>query len=489
MSDTSLAVLLLAHGSTKAPESALPVRRLAARMTTHSLGEPETARQLEVRCAFWKEQPSLLEALAGVEAHDVVAVPMFAAEGWFTSHVLPRELGLTGALTRHPDRRIVLTEPFGTHPAVADVVLALGEEECAEDPAHERTALVVVGHGTPRNPDSAQSVRDHVARLRSRSRQFDLILDAFIDEPPLLSDLGARLDALDQNDPNNPIDRVIVVPCFTSDGPHPREDVPAALGLPARTDESPVTGRLGSRVVTVTPAAGIHPAVEAVVQARIREGIQRLTDAPPIDSTKSAALPAAMGARWVSRARERALAELLAGERLTLGQTVVRRDGDRDEIRHVRDADAARETLHEIGALDALAELSTRRADGGYRAVQTLRDRRGGWRYPIGGSDATRWGHVLAALEILEPAGLALAFGDPLPQRDWRDCAARHTGILSGMREATDADVREIVGRACAPACTRVPTWWGEARSEHVPACPEPCPWIRGEIAATGRAD
>ena len=57
---------------------------------------------VDVRCAFWKEEPSLRDAifLFDPEAiREVYVVPNFISEGYFTQTVVPRELELNGRIT------------------------------------------------------------------------------------------------------------------------------------------------------------------------------------------------------------------------------------------------------------------------------------------------------------------------------------------------------------------------------------------------------
>ena len=57
---------------------------------------------LEVECAFWKEEPSLRDALFLFDPEsirEVYVVPNFISEGYFTQTVVPRELELDGRIT------------------------------------------------------------------------------------------------------------------------------------------------------------------------------------------------------------------------------------------------------------------------------------------------------------------------------------------------------------------------------------------------------
>ena len=79
------ALLIVGHGSTENPDSSAP---------THLLVDSLREREIfaEVHAAFWKEDASMREALAMIDATTVFVVPMFISEGYFTTEVIPREL-------------------------------------------------------------------------------------------------------------------------------------------------------------------------------------------------------------------------------------------------------------------------------------------------------------------------------------------------------------------------------------------------------------
>src|SRR4030095_6943640 len=97
-SRSDAALLIVGHGSTVNPDSSTP-----------SLDQGAAIRErgifLEVGCCFWKEEPSLRDALLFFdepEIHEVYVVPNFISEGYFTQTVIPRELELKGRLTTRP---------------------------------------------------------------------------------------------------------------------------------------------------------------------------------------------------------------------------------------------------------------------------------------------------------------------------------------------------------------------------------------------------
>ena len=108
------ALVLVGHGSVRNTHSSVPTRRLAEILRRRDLFA-------EVTACFWKESPPLREALTRINAAEVFVVPNFAGVGYFTHEVIPREMGLSGPVTRVADARgemrcIHYTPPVGAHP-------------------------------------------------------------------------------------------------------------------------------------------------------------------------------------------------------------------------------------------------------------------------------------------------------------------------------------------------------------------------------------
>src|SRR5213594_745338 len=93
------ALLIVAHGSTVNPDSSAPTLAHAAEIRRRNVFA-------DVECAFWKEEPSLRDALFLFDPEsirDVYVVPNFSSEGYFTQRVGPRELELNGPITKRSD--------------------------------------------------------------------------------------------------------------------------------------------------------------------------------------------------------------------------------------------------------------------------------------------------------------------------------------------------------------------------------------------------
>ncbi|MBV8970411.1 MAG: cobalamin biosynthesis protein CbiX [Verrucomicrobia bacterium] len=206
------ALVIVGHGSTINPDSSAPTQAHADRIRNQGIFR-------EVLCAFWKEEPSLREILRMVESPTIYIVPNFISEGYFTEKVIPRELELTGRVTSRGQQTIYYCDPVGNDPRMTDLLVRKAAEVApAVDPA--QASLLIVGHGTGLNENSAVAAKRQVARIRERD-VYREVLAAYMEEEPLVSNW--------QKLASQP--RVIVVPFFISDGLHSYEDIPVLLGI------------------------------------------------------------------------------------------------------------------------------------------------------------------------------------------------------------------------------------------------------------------
>ena len=219
VSRSNSALLIVGHGSTVNPDSSTPTLRHAADIRRRGIFA-------EVACGFWKEEPSLRDALlffADAAIRDVYVVPNFISEGYFTRTVIPRELELIGPETHRRSGQIwKYCQPAGSHHGMTELLLQRAHEVAPEVPEGE-TSLLIVGHGTGLNDNSAVAAKHQVELIRALDR-YAAVLNVYMEEPPLVSDW------LKLTQTRN----VVVVPFFVSDGLHSYEDIPAMLGMPSK---------------------------------------------------------------------------------------------------------------------------------------------------------------------------------------------------------------------------------------------------------------
>lgn len=249
------ALIIIGHGSHLHAESSAPVYAHAAALR-------RTGAFDEVRECFWKEEPSMREVFDLVEAEDVYVVPLFISEGYFTEEVIPRELGLAGpapSVTHKLGKTIRYTKPVGTHPSMADMILRRAEETAGLDAEQARRAgLIIIGHGTERNSNSAEVIY-RVSREADEAAVFGHVRTGFLDQEP---EVGDVLEAMEE-------DRVVLVPFFVAEGWHTQETIPDDLGI-NRPAVSPVTERDG-KVIFYAPPVGTFPEIAEIVLQRARE--------------------------------------------------------------------------------------------------------------------------------------------------------------------------------------------------------------------------
>jgi sirohydrochlorin cobaltochelatase len=217
-SKDKIALLIVAHGSTVNPDSSAPTLAHAAEIRRRRIFA-------EVGCAFWKEEPSLRDALLLFDPEsirEVCVVPNFISEGYFTQTVIPRELELDGMTTKRTNGQTwKYCQPVGNHPAVTDLLLKRARDVAPGiDPAE--TSLLIVAHGTDLNENSAVAAKREAERIRSL-RKFAEVLNVYMEEQPLVSDWRKLTKTRN----------VVVVPFFISDGLHSYEDIPVLLGIPS----------------------------------------------------------------------------------------------------------------------------------------------------------------------------------------------------------------------------------------------------------------
>ena len=216
------ALLIVAHGSTVNPDSSAPTLEHAAEIRRRKVFA-------DVGCAFWKEEPSLRDALFLFDPEsirEVYVVPNFISEGYFTQTVVPRELELSGRITKRSNGQIWrYCEPVGNHSLMTELLLKRARDVAPDvDPAE--TSLLIVAHGTDLNENSAVAAKREAEKIRALGK-YAAVLNLYMEEAPLVSDWRTLTNTLN----------VVVVPFFISDGLHSYEDIPRLLGIVVAEDD------------------------------------------------------------------------------------------------------------------------------------------------------------------------------------------------------------------------------------------------------------
>ena len=260
MDKKNSSLLLVGHGSTENPDSSPP-----------TLDHAETIRARgifrEVHCCFWKEEPQYRDARYLLDADEVYVVPVFISEGYFTRSVIPRELGLDGALSEVDGVLYKYCKPVGSHPNMTEVLLERARQT-APGIAEEETTLLIVGHGTALNQNSAVAAKTQ-ARLLSERTGYARVLSTYMEEEPLITDWHQLAET-----PN-----VLVVPFFIADGLHSYQDIPVMLGIESEPTEAASKRavfrdnprQLRGRNLYYASAIGTEPQIAELILDQVRD--------------------------------------------------------------------------------------------------------------------------------------------------------------------------------------------------------------------------
>jgi sirohydrochlorin cobaltochelatase len=120
-------------------------------------------------------------------------------------------------------------------------------------------ALVVLGHGTVENENSAAPVFQHAAELRHR-KIFREVSEAFWKQEPQIKKVLAEISA----------PRIFIAPLFVSEGYFASQIIPETLGF----DVSRVS-RLASRILIYCKPIGTHDSMTKVILSRADEIVKK----------------------------------------------------------------------------------------------------------------------------------------------------------------------------------------------------------------------
>lgn len=431
------ALLIVGHGSTLNPDSSNP---------THQHAEDIRDRGLfaEVACAFWKEEPSMTEVFEMIESREIYIVPNFISEGYFCQQVLPRELRLTGPTTERDGRVIHYCDPVGIHPNMTRLLLQRADEVAPGIPRSE-TSLIIVGHGTGLNENSAKAIQDQVKLIRSGGHGFAEVLDAYMEEAPFVADWHKLTTA-----PN-----VVVVPFFISDGLHSYQDIPVLLGFEAEVGAAASEREvfrhnphhLHGKRLYYSSAIGTEPHLADVILDQVEEFDKKHAPsaASPTDASQKASITQALR-RWLDAGR------------CVIGQIQIEQNAGGTFSLHHRDDASASSAAPSPSPLEA-REIAKYDEEGKFRPLKTAPTLKRGWRLDLRSLDEVR-----TALDHFYPAALGMLLtqeegslrGVPL-----REMLGRQTGMYRFTNTITDEQAMTMIATHCdsKTRCIRQIIW------------------------------
>jgi sirohydrochlorin cobaltochelatase len=263
-------LVVFGHGTRLNAESAAPIFQHAAELRRRKIFA-------EVREAFWKQEPHIKKILAEISEPRVFIVPFFISEGYFSTQIIPKELGFSfpeslNLKTKHSAR--FYCSPVGSHDSMTKVILSRADEVVKKFPFPRApkpadTTLLIAGHGTGRNANSRKAVERQVELIRAQNI-YAAVGAVFMEETPFIK--GCHESVKTKN--------IIVVPFFISDGLHAVEDIPVLLGEPERVVKERLaagqptwrnpTGCAG-KLIWYSSSIGTEPLLADVILERVRE--------------------------------------------------------------------------------------------------------------------------------------------------------------------------------------------------------------------------
>ncbi|RJF72913.1 cobalamin biosynthesis protein CbiX [Deinococcus cavernae] len=411
-------LVLVGHGSHVNSRAARSVYRVA-----------EELRQLgsfsEVIECFWKEEPSLRQALRVTGSTDVTVVPFFLSDGYFTDTVIPRELGLGHQGPVPPEgiarvlggKTVRYLPPYGSFPGLSDVLVACAREALPEANA-EDVALVLLGHPSARRGGHLERHAQVIREARQFAEVQVLYLEDHLAHAPWLDVIQAE--------------QVVVVPFFSD---HALSEAAPPLSVSLGVQD----GQAGGKSVTVAPPVGTHP------------GLARMLAGHALNATQDGFSGDA------DRVHLAAWTELmqLARRGLRLGEAVITPQGTLFDLRNALDEGRPSAELTTFVTVEGLRDTIRVDDSGAHRPVRTFRNLPRHWRAVFSEDD------LPAAIHALYPATVEEAYScgcHSLRSTPWPTTARRQTGIYARVQKAAPAQVEEVARRVCS-RCLRTRLW------------------------------
>lgn len=202
MSETPREALIVAHGQPSAPEPPEQwLQGFAAAVNQHISNWTIRAATLAT--------PHALERQVSAISPGSLVFPMFMAEGFFVSKMLPDRLG---------DADLQVLPPLGFHPKLPDVA-ANGVKSALKDRKWQQgeSHLLLAAHGSAKGPKAAESAFAFQDALSKRFEALEISV-GFVEEAPFVADAARPLP-----------EQSLCLPFFALEGDHCRQDIPEAL--------------------------------------------------------------------------------------------------------------------------------------------------------------------------------------------------------------------------------------------------------------------
>jgi sirohydrochlorin cobaltochelatase len=432
---TKTALILAGHGSHVSPNTAGVVWPYVDQLRAWGVAD-------EITACFWKEQPAFNQALDAIIADHVVVVPVFTAQGYFSKTVIPTEMGLDGPITKRDGRIIHYTPTLGEHPAMRDAVQRLVAETLKTEQLNPKTvAVAVIGHGTPRNPNSRDAAREQADLLRQQNVVAEVVA-VYLDDAPFIPSVYETTQATN----------IIALPYFLASGSHTTVDVPRELGI--EFGDAPATVK-GRRVYYTSPIG-------------MDEDICRMI----LDLARKSGLPFAVN----TEGRQHGTPQAGVGQ-LT---DAVRQQNEIQfgELTLTPSAVAPSVNNSNPSTLNSLPDLRKTVRENPFRPLATSTDLPDGWRYAVDAPD-----DITAIVETVYPGAVAdwaANLRDVFQPETLQTTIQRQTGMFRKIQNLTEATIEQNIEDVCGK-CVRHPTWFYARTTKGEIPCKSPCNWWLSE--------
>lgn len=429
------ALVIVGHGSTLNPDSAAPTWEHADAIRRRGLFA-------EVQTSFWKEEPELRRVLRTVESPEVYVVPNFISEGYFTQRVIPRELELEGPITRKDNRAIYYCDPVGSHPEMTRVLLHRAAEVAPGVPPGE-VSLLIVGHGTALNDNSAVAVKRQVREIAALGL-YGEVMAVYMEEAPLVNDWATLTRC----------PHVVVVPFFVADGLHSYQDIPVLLGIEAEVGAA-LSQRevfwhnphqLQGRSLYYASAIGTEPLFADVILDQVAAFDAAHPERPVFEG------PQARGAI------EDGLKAWLATGGSRLGEVAITHtESTGFLLTHWLDHATPPGTLKRFQTPEAAREIAMYDDAGAFRPLKAAPTLRRGWKLELNDFASLR-----LAIDFLYPTALGQAATEAkgaLPRVPLRETLARQTGMYAVAKKVSNEEANRVIAEQCGAGCRNTMLW------------------------------
>ncbi|MBC7980336.1 MAG: hypothetical protein H7Y36_07210 [Armatimonadetes bacterium] len=436
------ALLIIGHGSTENPDSSTPYFAHADEIRRRNVFA-------EVHVCFWKEEPSMREAIFMIDASEIYIVPDFISEGYFTQDVIPRELQLDGHTTKRGGKTLHYCLPVGVHPSMTGLILRRAKE-IAPDLSPSETTLIITGHGTGLNQNSTKAIKDQVDLISSSEEGYAMVIDAYMEEQPFIANW----------DDMSPTKNVVVVPFFISDGLHSYQDIPVMLGMevkvgPAASQREVFRHNphlLREKTLYYSSSIGTDPLIADVILDQILDFDAKYSPTPVFPNTEI-------------QPHSQLLKKLIRSGLRQIGQIQIHPELCEFSygLFHLDDEGLATQPafggLEHFRGPEMARYLSTYAENGEYRFTKGKINLRRGWIMTLDNEH-----ELLRALDQFYPACVAL-FNEnqngTLPIEDLREKLNRQTGMYRFARSISDEGAQNLIRKVCGPAhnCAKKILW------------------------------